>query len=103
MPLSFPAAEWAFVPAVALSNGEAVRFSPDIGRQLGLRFTGELVTIHRPLSEAALRELTQPTPLAETTAALALLRPARVARLAWTGTVVALTAFDRAMVGTDGK
>jgi hypothetical protein len=83
-------------------DGEAVLLHPDGAAALGIGFTGDGVRVHVPLSDAAVRELSEPGPPADADSKLLGLRPGRLMRLALTSRARRLRPLDLAMMGTEG-
>jgi hypothetical protein len=76
---------------------------PDDARTLGLRFEGDLLTLHLPKKAEAQREMTQPTPMNPMSALLALNEnlPERLVEAALSGKPIPLSAADRIMLGVE--
>jgi hypothetical protein len=87
---------------MVVAAGEAVRLHPDDGRRLGLSYGGEQIDLHLPLSAAAVRELRQPRPVAETASTLARLTPTRLLDAVLKGEALELTLLDQIALGLAG-
>ena len=89
----------ALTPVVVA--GESLRIHPQHGRELGLAFAGDQVTLHVPLTQASISELRCPTPSAEGEAHASMLdwTPSRLSAAALGHSPLPLSLFDRIALG----
>lgn len=86
-----------FQPVVV--EGEALRLHPDNAAHLRLTFGGELVTLHLPISPAAVDELGNPPTGGDDSSSLMSITVEQLRQAALTGTPIHLTALDRLLMG----
>jgi hypothetical protein len=82
-----------------LCEGEALRLHPQDGARLGLRFDGDGLMLHLPLSGAAARELSHPQPCQDVGLSLETLTPQRLVASYLKGETLGLHLLDRMALG----
>ncbi len=81
-------------------DGETAHLHPDDASQLGIRFAGEQVTLHLPLTAAAVAEMREPHPLEDTSSVLFDLTPFNLLpEMVWTQTSLVFKPFDKIALG----
>jgi hypothetical protein len=82
-----------------LIPGEAIQLHPVTASRLGLRFCGDQLMLHVPLSDPANQELAKPQHKAEPSSELVLLNVERLVQIALEPGLIPLTEYDRILLG----
>jgi len=82
-----------------LVPGEAIHLHPVTASHLGLRFSGEQLAVHVPLSDIANQELDKPQQQAEPSSELVLLNVEKLVQRMFEPELIPLTQYDRILLG----
>jgi hypothetical protein len=80
-------------------DGETAYIHPDDASELGIRFAGEQITLHLPLTDAAMAELREPHPTEDGSSALLDLNLNSLTEMVYGQTPLALKSLDKIALG----